>query len=171
MGELEVAVHGDGVVHGGHDGPAVLHHPEQAPPEALVVVDDVEIIPALGQDLPRPQAECERLGKPGRAHQGELEDVDSTAHLAGTGDAKGVGLAVQVEAGDLHEGHAVVEVGVRGTGEDLDVMAEGGQLPGEIPGIHTLTPGMRVAPIGEERDPEPSGRPMHEGRASPAVGQ
>src|SRR5436305_366191 len=83
-----------------------------APAPALVVVDDVEIVPALGQDLPRPQAECERLGKPGRAHQGELEDVDSTAHLAGTGDAKGVGLAVQVEAGDLHEGHAVVEVGV-----------------------------------------------------------
>ena len=41
--EVEVAVDGDRVVQRREDRPAVVHHPEQAGAEALVVVDEVEV--------------------------------------------------------------------------------------------------------------------------------
>ena len=41
--EVEVAVDGDRVVQRGEHRPAVVHHPEQAGAEALVVVDEVEV--------------------------------------------------------------------------------------------------------------------------------
>ena len=46
MREVEVAVDGDRVVQRVHDRPAVVHHPEQPRAEALVVVDEVEVVAA-----------------------------------------------------------------------------------------------------------------------------
>ena len=50
--EVEVAVDGDRVVQRGEHRPAVVHHPEQARAEALVVVDEVEV-GAAGVEQPR----------------------------------------------------------------------------------------------------------------------
>ena len=44
--EVELAVDGDRVVQRRGDRPAVLHHPEHAGAEALVVVDEVEVVAA-----------------------------------------------------------------------------------------------------------------------------
>src|SRR5205823_2623702 len=71
VGQVEVAVDGDGVVEGGDERPAVLHQAQQAPAEALVVVDQVELATSAGQLPPHPPAVGERLGEAGGAHEPE----------------------------------------------------------------------------------------------------
>ena len=77
VGEIERAIDGDRVMEGGDDRPAVLrHHLLDAPAEALVVVDEVEVAAAVGQQAPGPERERVRLGEARPAHDGELGDVD-----------------------------------------------------------------------------------------------
>ena len=65
--EVEVAVDGDRVVQRLEDRPAVVHHPEQAGAEALVVVDDVEVGPAvLQQAADAAGRTCTARGSPPR---------------------------------------------------------------------------------------------------------
>ena len=124
MLHVEVAVHGDRVVERGHDRPAVAHHPEQAGAQALVVVDEVEVVAPLGQQVPGPEAERVRLGEAGRAHDGELLEVDPVPELPRPRHPEGVAGPVEVEAGDLHQLGRVVELGPGLAGEHFDVVAE-----------------------------------------------
>ena len=77
--QVQLPVDGDGMVDRRQHRPAVVHHAEDARAEALVVVDEIEIPEAAGEQAARPQAEGQRLGKARRAHEGELEDVDRRA--------------------------------------------------------------------------------------------
>ncbi|GAA3236136.1 hypothetical protein GCM10020256_54550 [Streptomyces thermocoprophilus] len=78
------------------------------------------------------------------------------------GGAEGVGLAVEVEAGQLGEGEpagevvGVVEDGVRLGADDLDAVAEAGQLAGEVADVDALSAAERVAFVRQERDVERS---------------
>ncbi len=113
MRQLEPTIDGDRMVDRPEQRPAVLHDPEQAAAERLVVVDDVEVAPAGRQRPARPQAEGARLGEPGRAHHCELERVDRTVELLQVRDPEGVRIAVEVEARHGLEGHPFVELRIR----------------------------------------------------------
>jgi hypothetical protein len=43
-------------------------------------------------------------------------------------------------------------VGVRLSGEDLDLVAESGELAAQVPDVDALAATVRLAPVGEESD-------------------
>ena len=107
-----------------------LQHPAG---EHLVVVHDVEVVLA-GVHLPdRPDAEGARLREGAGAHRGEFEHVDPVPVLAEPGRAERVVVAVQIEARHRAQQRARLQLGVGLAGEDLDVVAERGQLTGQVP--------------------------------------
>ncbi len=127
---------------------------QQAGAEALVVVDDVELVAAVGQEPGDPHAEGLRLGEARRPGRQQLVQVDAVADLAGPRDPERVGLAVEVEAGHLGQPHPRVEAfGVGLTGEDLDVVTEIDQAAAEMADIHALPTAMRLASVGQQGDP------------------
>ncbi len=155
--QLQPPVHGDGVVDRGDQGRADVA--QQAVAQGLVVVDDVELT-APGAQMPAgAQREGQRLGEAAGPHGPDLQGVDPVPVLVPLRGAEGVGLAVEVEAGQLGEGEAgvaLVEDGVRLGADDLHAVAEAGQLPREVPHVDALAPAERVPFIGEERDVERS---------------
>ena len=162
VAEGQLAVDGDRVVERLEDRPAVLHHPLDAVAEALVVVDEVELVAAGGQHPAGPQAERPRLGEPGGAHDAELEGGDrgrvGVQELAAWGTRNGSGLAVEVEARDRGEADPLVDLGPRLAGEDLHRVAECHQLAGQVAGVDALATAARVAPVDEEGDAEAARR-------------
>ena len=110
------------VVSSGHPS---VDHAEHAGAEALVVVDDVELVAALGQQPAGPQREGQRLAEAGRAHDAELEPVLPRGELARVRDPERVGVAVEVEPGHGGEADALVELGPRRPGEHLDASGPG----------------------------------------------
>ena len=63
--QLQVTVDGDRMVQRVHERPAVANETQQPPPEALVVVDEVELVAAVAQLLVDAATERVRLGEPG----------------------------------------------------------------------------------------------------------
>lgn len=158
--QLQLAVHGDGVVDGGDEGRADVA--QQAVSQGLVVVHDVEVAAAGAQQAAGAQREGQRLGEAAGPHRPHFQGVDPVAVLVASGRAEGVGLAVEVEAGELGEGQpagvlrALVEDGVGLGSDDLDAVAEAGQLAGEMTYVDALAAAERVPFIGEKRDVERS---------------
>ena len=79
-------------------GPAVLHHAEHPAAQTLVVVHDVELVTALGQQLAGPERVRQRLPEAGRTHDAELDPVLTRVELPGVGHPERIGVAVEVEA-------------------------------------------------------------------------
>ena len=99
VGEGQLAVDGDRVVQRREQRPAVLEQPEQARPEALVVVDEVELAAPGGQQPCGPAARRSRgSGNPAVHMTRELEQVVGRLELARVRDPERVGVAVEVEA-------------------------------------------------------------------------
>ena len=168
--QLQLAVDGDGVVDGREHGPAVFHHAGDSRTEALVVVDEIEVTEAAGEEPARPQAEREWLGKTCCAHHRELEKVNRGGELAQLGDTERVRFAVQVQARHLHQLHGLGQLRVRGAREHRHRVTERGELCGEVTRVDTLAATTRVAPVDEERDAQ-AARPnwlWHDRLASPA---
>ena len=65
-----------------------------------------------------------------------------------------VGVPVQVQARDLGQPRAGVELGIRLAGEHLDLMPERAEFPAQMTDVDTLAAAVRFAAIGEQRDPE-----------------
>ena len=158
VAERELAVDGDRMVERRQERPAVGDHAEHARAEALVVVDEVEVTPALGQQPAGPDRVGPRLAEAGGAHHAELGRVGQIVELAGVRDAERVRVPVEVEPGHRREADAGVELRPRRSGEDLDGVAEGDELPGEVPGVDALAAAARVAAIEQERHPQSAGR-------------
>ena len=131
-----------------------VHHREQAGAEALVVVHDVEVGAAVLQEPADAQAERVRLGEPGTAHDPELAEVDRRLDLPGPRRPERVRFGVEVEAGDLHQLPRVVELGVGLPGEHRDLVAQVGQLTGEVAGVDALAAAVRVPPVHQPGDAE-----------------
>lgn len=154
--EFELPVDGDGVVDGGDEGRA--HVAQEAVAEGLVVVDDVEVAAAGPQMAAGAQREREGFGEAAGPHRADLERVDPVPVLAPLRGAEGIGLAVEVEAGQLGEREpvadegAVVEDGVGLGADDLDAVAEAGQFAGEVADVDALPAAERVPLVGEEGD-------------------
>src|SRR5271154_1273753 len=74
-------------------------------------------------------------------------------------DAERVGFAVHVEAGHLGQHHSRIEflrVGL--AGDPLDVLSEFHQAPAEIPDVNPLAAAVRLAAIGQQRNPHTHAR-------------
>src|SRR5580700_8139150 len=125
---------------------------QNAGPHALVVVDNVEVAATTSQDLRDAPRVGQRFAKARTHHDGELGDVGERRELGTRGNAKGVGVAVEIESPNGREAHALIQFGPRRTGEDLDAVTQGDELTGQVPGVHTLAAAARIAPVDEERD-------------------
>lgn len=130
---------------------------QQPVPERLVVVHDVELTAAGAQLTAGTQGESERFGKAAGPHRRDFERVDPVAVLATPRSAEGVGLAVQVEAGQLGEGGVRTGTGcpplasvehvqhrVRLGADDLDAVTEPGQFAGQMAYVDALSAAERV---------------------------
>jgi hypothetical protein len=136
---------------------------EQSVAERLVVVHDVELRAAGGQMAAGAQREGQRFREAAGPHGGDLQGVDPVAVLLAPRRAERVGLPVQVEAGQLGEGDAalppvgaaerpVVQYGVRLSADDLDGVAEPGQLTGEVADVDALTAAEGIALVAQQGD-------------------
>ena len=133
----------------GQAHPGDVEHPVA---EHLVVVDDVEVVPAYLEQPRDPFAERLRLGEPGRAHGQELLDVDEVAELPGLGHPERIRLAVEVEARDLGQPHALIELRVGLSGEDLDGVPECHEFTAEMTDVDALAAAVWLASVGQECD-------------------
>ena len=132
---------------------------QQPDTQALVVVHDVEIVQPIGQQACGAQAEGARLGEARCPHSAQLEEVDAIPDLPGMRYAERVGFAVHVEAGYLGQHHSRIEfLGVGLTGKHLDVVSEFDQAPAEIPDVNPLAAAVRLAAIGQQRNPHTHAR-------------
>lgn len=152
--QVEPPVDGDGVVDGGDQrGAEGAGAAEQAVAEGLVVVDDIELVAAGGEVAPGPQREGQRLGEAAGPHRADLKGVDPVPVLAALRRTERVRLAVEVQAGQLGQGHPVVDDGVGLGADDLDGVAEAGEFAREVAYIDALSAAERVPLIREHRDP------------------
>src|SRR5215468_9412998 len=147
--QFDPAVDADRVVDGGHQ-----REPGARQRQHLVVVHQVEVRAPGEQRPPGPQAERERLGKRAGPHPGELEHVDPVPELSRPGPAERIGFPVQVQARQGAQQRPRLEVRVGLAGEHLDVMAERGQFPGQVPQVDALAAAMWLAAVRDQRDPE-----------------
>ena len=119
VAEVEGPVDGDRVVQGGEDGPAVVEQAADAPPQALVVVDQVEVGPPAGEEAAGAKAEGQRLGKGSRRHERHLEQVDPAAVGPRVQRRpEGVVGVVEVEARHRDEAHPLGQLRPGLPGED-----------------------------------------------------
>ena len=110
---------------------------------------------ALAQQAGGAQREGERLGEAGGPHRGELEQVDPVAELAAARGAEGVGLAVEVEAGHLGQPHPWVQCRGRAGPRTSTWCPRRDQLTSEVPDVDALAAAVRLAAVGQQRDPHP----------------
>ncbi len=156
---LQAAVHGDGVVDGAQHGQAVALHQQQAVAQALVVLDQVELVAAAAQVVPGPQGERQRLGEGAGGERGHLGPVPAVLELPDARHPHGEVVVVDVQAGQLHQGDAVVHQRVGLAGQDLGVVAHVDQGLGQVPGVDALAAHVGLAPVGQEGDAERIVRP------------
>jgi hypothetical protein len=155
--QLEVAVDHHGVVHAGHHGQARPMQAEDPPAEALVVVHDIEAARPRREQATCSQAEGERLRERRGAQVREFEHVDPVAELVEAGRTERVVGSIQVEAGHRLERDSGIEVRVRLTREDGDLVAQPGQRCRELPDVHALAARVRVAAVAEQGDTQRRG--------------
>ena len=112
-------------------------------------MDYVEFAPSGGQLAAHPPAEGPRFGKPGRAHQGELGEVDPGLELRWARDAKRVLRPVEVETGYRDPPDAFVENRVRLSGEERVESTPAPIVPEATRSLAAATPPERAPSMGE----------------------
>ena len=154
VGQLQAAVHGDGMMHGGQHRPAPAVQGQHPPAQALVVVDHVEVGPAGPQMAPGPQAEGQGLAEVAGGERGVLHRVGPVLPLPQPGLAHGVGLGPYVQAGQLGRLHRGVEDRVGRPAHHRHLVAVGGQGLGQVVDVDALAADVAVAPVGQQRHPQ-----------------
>ena len=159
---LQAPVDGDRVVER-DDGRQEPLDGQQAVAEALVVVDEVEVLRPALQVLPGADAERQGLAEGPRR---ELEDLDHVAQVPDLpvgGEAAGVVVVEDVEAGELGQLHPLVEHGVGLAAEHVDVVPEVDEGLREVPGVDPLAADVGLPPVREVGDAQRIVRPrVHE---------
>ena len=153
--DLEAPVDRDRVVdRAEHRDAELALDEEQAVAEALVVLDDVELVLAVAEVVPGPHREGQGLGEGAADEGGDLEDVLPVLQLPDPGLPHREVVVVDVEAGQLDQRDPLVEDRVRLAAEHLDVVAEVDEGLREVPGVDPLAAHVGLAPVGEVGDPE-----------------
>ena len=152
MLELELAVDGDRVVDRLKDRPALLLQLEQAPTQCLVVVYEVELVAAVPEMAPCPQTEGHGFREVAGAERDVLGDVGPVLPLPDPWLAHGVRVAPDVEAGQFDERDALVEDGIGGAAQHLDVVSEVDEGFAQVADIDALSSHMGLSAIGQQCD-------------------
>ena len=153
MLDFEPSVHGDRMVDGRQHGQLLaLLHEQETPSQALVVVHQVELAPSALEVLPGPQGKGHGLGEVAGVERHRLGDVPLRLHLPDTRLSHREVVVEQLEAGKGDEVDPLVEHGVRGPGEDLDVMAEVDERLGEMAGVDALATAVGLAAVRQIGD-------------------
>ena len=111
------------MMHGGNRWQS-LGHFEKPIAQTLIVVHDVEIVDPSPQHSSGPQAERQRLGKGGGAHEPVLEDIDPVPELVTRRTAERVVGSIQVKTRKGGERDPFVEVGIGLPRKDFYSMSE-----------------------------------------------
>ncbi len=152
------------MVHGRHHRHAQFGDLQQPGAEALVVVDHVEVVEAVGQCACGAQAERLRLGESRRPGRQQLEQVDARLDLVGPRNAERVRLAVEIQARHLGQADPRIEAaGVRLAREHLDVVAEFDETAGQVADVDPLPAAMGLAPVRQQSDTHVQLTPMRTG--------
>ncbi len=142
------------MMHGGHHRKTHRRNVKQPKPQALVVMDDVEVVAPVGEQSGGAQAERARLGESGRPHGGQLEKIDSVADFAGARNTEGIGFPVHVQARYFAKHYPRIEhVGIGLAGEHLDVVAEFDEAAAQVTDIDALSATVCFAAVGQQSDP------------------
>ena len=148
---------------GGDNGEAVALKIEEPAPEALVVVDDIELARPAAKLITDPDGEGPRLWKSAGEHRRDLERVDAALDLSELRPAKRVSVPVEIEARDLHELDAVVELRVGLTRKDGYLVTETAERQREMPDVDALAAAVGIAAVDHECDTASRlGRHTHE---------
>ena len=151
--DVKNPVTGDRMVHGRHHRQAEFRDLQQPGAEALVVMDHVEVLEAVGQRACGAKAERLRFGESRGPGRQQLEQVDARLDLGGPRDAERVRLPVEVEAGHFGQAHPRIEAaGVGLAREHLDVVAEFDETPGQVADVDPLPATVGLAPVRQQRD-------------------
>jgi hypothetical protein len=138
----------------GDDGGQQLLDAQEAVAEALVVVDEVELVLAALELAQGPDAERQRLAEGALGELGHLDEIGPRLQLPVRREPARVEVVEDVEARQLHHRHPLVEHGVGLATEHLDVVAEIDQRLGEVAGVDALAADVGLAPVGEVGQPE-----------------
>ena len=166
---LQAAVDGDGMVERDDRGQQPLDG-QQAVAEALVVVDEIELVGPPLERLPGSNAEGQRLAERAGRELEDLDDVAQVADLPVGGEAAGVVVVEDVEARELGQPDPLVEHRVGLPAEHLDRVSEIDERLGEVTGVDALAADVGFAPVREVGDaerivrPRPIVRPRVHGR-------
>src|ERR1035437_2785555 len=156
--DLDLTVDRDRMVDGGHERQPGPGDVEQRRTQPLVVVDDIKLPSAGGQQRRHPSAERPGLGESGGTHRAELEQVGEVAKLRRARCPEWLGLGIQVQARHTGQRHPLVELGGGGAGEDFDPVTEGDELPREVPDVDALPTAVRLAPVAGQSNAQRTGR-------------
>ena len=155
-GQVQDAVAGDRVVHGGHHGHARRRDLQQAGAQALVVVHDVEFVePRAGRAgcgrraVRRCGVRESRPSTSWRVRAGRSGRGSRWAAAPGTGRVRGTGPG-SAPRRSTHAGIQAVRVGR--AGEHLDVVAQLDQSTAEVTDVDALAAAVGLAAIGQQRN-------------------
>lgn len=125
---------------------------QDAVTKALVVVNKVELASALSKVALDAGTECGRFTKGSDQEQPKFVEVFAGLEFPDRGEAEGVMIVNEVEAGQLSELDALVQDGIGLTAKDFDAVAEVDQGFGEVTGVDALAADMGFAAVSEVSD-------------------
>jgi hypothetical protein len=136
-------------------------HRQQAVAEALVVVHQIELAGTPVQVLPGSETESQGLGELAGRERRHLDEVGPTLELPQARHPHREVVVVDVEAGQFDQPYPRIEDGKGLTGQNLDVVSEVDHGLRQMPHVDALTAHVGLAPIGEQRDTQPTFLGMH----------
>ena len=153
MFDLELAVNRDWVMDGLEHGKPSLLERQNAPTKCLVVVDEVEVVESVLQQVMHPPAERHGFAECADAMSHGLREIGKALDLPEGRHAAWVGVVPDIQAGEFVQLDVIVDLGIRVTTEDFDVMPKVGERTSDVPGVDTLAAAMFLASVGEQCDP------------------
>ncbi len=151
-GQGNTQVAGDRVVDRGHQRQPHGLQMQHAVAQALVVVNQVVLAAVLAQVLHH--APAKRVGF-GEAAGQLAQPFNDVAHGAQVPRAQGIQTVFeQVQAGQLNQAHARVELGVRRAGDHIHRMPCIDQRLAQILDVYPLATGVGLAAIAQQGNPQ-----------------
>jgi hypothetical protein len=151
--ELEAAVDGDWVMDDAQDGKVErLLNGYVAVAETAVVDDEIKVVAPLGEGAVGADREGERFGEVAGRKACQLRDVSQVLDLPEPRETPRIVVVEDLETGEPVEGYRGVELGIGGTAEHLDVVAELGEGLAHLAHVHALPADVGFTAIGEHGD-------------------
>lgn len=153
MFDLELSVDCDWVMDSGQHRQKLVQA-EQAPPQRLVVVDEVEVGVAVFEVVPRSPRKGHGFGKVSQVERRVLEPIPAIFELEHARLAHWKVIVEGLEARQFRERNPLIELWIWWAAEYLDGVPKVDERLGQVPGIDALAANMWFAPIREVGNPK-----------------